>query len=64
MVVDRTILENIAADRRARMLPDGSFRFNLTPEQIERSTRIAMELAGASRPQVEARLNAAGISSE
>jgi hypothetical protein len=58
MAVDRAILENIAADRRARRLPDGHFRFNLTPERIERSTQIAMELAGASRPQVEARLKA------
>jgi hypothetical protein len=58
MAVDRAILENIAADRRARMLPDGSFRFDLTPERIERSAQIAMELAGASRPQVEARLEA------
>ncbi len=58
MAADRSILENIAADRRARMLPDGSFRFNLTPERLERSARIAMELAGASRPQVEARIAA------
>jgi hypothetical protein len=64
MAVDRDVLENIAADRRARTLPDGRFRFNLTPERIERSTRIAMELAGASRPQVEARLDADKISSE
>jgi hypothetical protein len=64
MAVDRAILENIAADRRARMLPDGRFRFNLTPDRIERSTRIAMELAGASRPQVQARLEAREISSE
>ena len=56
MAVDRAILENIAADREARMLPNGRFRFNLTPERIARSTRIAMELAGASRLQVEARL--------
>jgi hypothetical protein len=64
MAVDRAILESLAAARRARMLPDGRFRFDLTPEQIERSTRTAMELAGASRPQVEARLKAEGIPSE
>ena len=64
MAVDRAILENIAADRRARMLPDGRFRFNLSPELIERSTRVAMRLAGASRPRVEARLEAEKPSSK
>lgn len=58
MAVDRAILENIAADRRARTLPDGRFHFDLSPELIEGSTRGAMRLAGASRPQVEARLKA------
>jgi hypothetical protein len=58
MAVDRAILENLAADRRARMLPNGRFRFNLSPELIEGSTRAAMRLADASRPQVEARLKA------
>lgn len=56
MTVDRDILKRLAAARRARMLPDGRFRFDLTPEEIEESARTAMELADASRPQVEARL--------
>ncbi len=62
MAVDRAILENIAAARQVRMLPDGRFQFNLTSEQTERSARIAMELADASRAQVEARLKAEKIS--
>lgn len=63
MAVDRAILENIAAARRERMLPDGRFQFDLSPELLEGSTRGAMRLAEASRPQVEARLKAEETSS-
>lgn len=63
MAVDRAILEKLAAARRARMLPGGRFRLDLSPELIEGSTRGAMRLAEASRPQVEARLEAEETSS-
>jgi hypothetical protein len=63
MAVDRAILEKLAAARRARMVPGGRFRFDLSPELIEGSTHGAMRLAGASRPQVEARLRSEDSSS-
>jgi hypothetical protein len=62
MAIDRAILKNLAAARRARMQPDGRFRFDLSPELVEGSTHAAMRLAEASRPQVEARLRADEIS--
>lgn len=63
MAIDRAILESLAAARRERMLPDGRFHFDLSPELMEGSTRGAMRIAEASRPQVEARLKAEKASS-
>ena len=62
--MDPAILESLAAARRARMLPDGRLRFELSPELIEGSISGAMRLAEASRPQVEARLTAKENSSK
>jgi hypothetical protein len=45
----------LATDRRNRMKDTGRPRFDLTDEEIERSTRTAMRLADASKSQAEAR---------
>jgi hypothetical protein len=51
MARDRDKLTILAADRRVRLQSDGRFRFDLTDEEIERSTRTAMRLADASKSQ-------------
>lgn len=45
--VDRALLERLAQNRAARMV-DGRPVFNLTREEAEASTRIAMRLAASS----------------
>jgi hypothetical protein len=55
---DRDKLMILAADRRDRMQGDGRPRFDLSDEEIARSTRTAMRLADASKSQVEARAGA------
>jgi hypothetical protein len=52
---DRDKLMILATDRRDRMQSNGRPRFDLTDEEIERSTRTAMRLADASKSQAEAR---------
>lgn len=51
----RDTLTILAAGRRHRLQNSGQPRFNLTAEEIERSTGIAMRLADASRSQAKAR---------
>lgn len=58
MVRDRDKLMTLAADRRDRLRDHGRPRFDLTDEEIERSTRTAMRLADASKSQAEARAGA------
>lgn len=55
---DRDKLMILATDRRNRMQSNGRPRFDLTDEEIERSTRTAMRLADASKSQAEARTGA------
>lgn len=55
---DRDKLMILATGRRDRMQGNGRPRFDLTDEEIERSTRAAMRLADASRSQAEARAGA------
>jgi len=55
---DRDNLTILATARRNRLQANGRPRFDLTAEEIERSTRTAMGLAGASRSQAEARTSA------
>jgi hypothetical protein len=55
---DRDTLRVLAADRRNRMQSNGRPRFDLTDEEIERSTRTAMRLADASKSQAAARAGA------
>lgn len=55
MANDRDKLMILATDRRNRMQSNGRPRFDLTDEEIERSTRTAMRLADASKSQAEAR---------
>jgi hypothetical protein len=55
---DRDKLMILATDRRDRMQSNGRPRFDLTDEEIERSTRTAMRLADASKSQAEARAGA------
>ena len=55
---DRDKLMILATDRRNRMQSNGRPRFDLTDEEIERSTRTAMRLADASKSQAEARAGA------
>jgi len=55
MVNDRDKLMILATGRRNRMQGNGRPRFDLTDEEIERSTRTAMRLADASKSQAEAR---------
>lgn len=58
MALDRDKLAILAADRRIRLQSDGRTRFDLTEEEIERSTRTAMRLADASKSRAEARAGA------
>jgi hypothetical protein len=58
MINDRDKLMILATDRRNRMQSNGRPRFDLTDEEIERSTRTAMRLADASKSQAEARAGA------
>lgn len=51
----RDKLALLATDRRNRMQNNGRPRFDLTDEEIERSTRTVMRLADASKSQAEAR---------
>jgi hypothetical protein len=55
---DRDKLMILATDRRDRMQSNGRPRFDLTDEEIERSTWTAMRLADASKSQAEARAGA------
>jgi hypothetical protein len=55
---DRDKLMILATDRRNRIQSNGRPRFDLTDEEIERSTRTAMRLADASKSQAEARAGA------
>jgi hypothetical protein len=45
----------LATDRRNRIQNNGRPRFDLTDEEVVRSTRTAMRLADASKSQAEAR---------
>jgi hypothetical protein len=58
MANDRDKPTILATDRRNRMQSNGRPRFDLTDEEIERSTRTAMRLADASKSQAEARAGA------
>lgn len=58
MALDRDKLMILATDRRRRMQNNGRPRFDLTDEEIERSTGTAVRLADASKPQAEARTSA------
>lgn len=58
MDCDRNRLMILATDRRNRMQSDRRPLFDLTNEEIERSTRTAMRLADASKPQAKARASA------
>lgn len=51
----RNALTILAAGRRHRLQNGAQPRFDLTAEEIERSTGIAMRLADASRSQAKAR---------
>jgi hypothetical protein len=55
---DRDKLMTLATGRRNRIQSNGRPRFDLTDEEIERSTRTAMRLADASKSQAEARAGA------
>jgi hypothetical protein len=55
---DRDKLMILATDRRDRIQSNGRPRFDLTDEEIERSTWTAMRLADASKSQAEARAGA------
>jgi hypothetical protein len=46
---DRETLARLAANRRRRLQASGRPTFALTVREIERSTRTAMQLAGASK---------------
>jgi hypothetical protein len=58
MPLDRDQLMALATDRRNRLQSNGRPRFDLTDEEIERSTQTAMRLADASKSQAEARVGA------
>lgn len=58
MLRDRDKLMILANGRRNRLQSNGRPRFDLTEEELERSTKTAMRLADASKSQAEARLNA------
>lgn len=51
----RDALTILAAGRRHRLQNSTQPRFDLTTKEIERSTRIAMRLADASRSQAKPR---------
>lgn len=55
---DRDNLTILATARQERLHADSRPRFDLTAEEIERSTRTAMKLADASRSQVKSRAGA------
>jgi len=55
---DRNKLMALATGRRNRIQCNGRPRFDLTDEEIERSTETAMRLADASKSQAEARAGA------
>lgn len=55
---DRDELMILANDRRTRMQNDGRPRFDLTDEEIQRSTRTAMCLANASKSRADPRADA------
>lgn len=44
-------LKHLAAARRRRLSANGRPAFDLTPQEIEQSTRTAMRLANATTPQ-------------
>ena len=50
---DRNILVHLAENRRRRLQPSGRPLFDLTAEEVESSTKIAMRLAQASTSQIE-----------
>jgi hypothetical protein len=52
---DRDKLMILATDRRNRMQSSGRPRFDLTDDEIERSTRTAMRLSIESKSQAKAR---------
>lgn len=54
----RDALTVLAAGRRRRLQGAARPMFDLTAEEVERSTRAAMRLADASKSQAEARVNA------
>jgi hypothetical protein len=54
----RDTLKLLATARRDRMQSNGRPRFDLTDEEVERSTRTAMRLADASKSQAETRASA------
>jgi len=55
MALDRDSLKLLADARRHRMQANGRPRFDLTAEEIERSTSVAMRLADASKSQAATR---------
>jgi hypothetical protein len=55
---DRDTLTILATARRNRLQSNGRPKVDLTAEEIERSTGIAMRLADASKSQAEARAGA------
>lgn len=56
MPQDRDTLRILATARRNRLQRNDRPRFDLTKEELERSTQTAMRLADASKSQAEARL--------
>jgi hypothetical protein len=55
---DRDKLKILATDRRHRIQSNGRPRFDLTDEEIGRSTQTAMRLADASKSQAVVRADA------
>jgi hypothetical protein len=58
MPQDQDTLRILATARRNRLQSNGRPRFDLTEEELERSTKTAMWLADASKSQAKARLGA------
>jgi hypothetical protein len=58
MPQDRNALRTLATARRNRLQSNGRPRFDLTEQELERSTKMAMWLADASKSQAETRLGA------
>lgn len=56
-MANRETLKTLATARRNRLQSNGRPRFDLTEEEVERSTQTAMRLADASRSQAEARIS-------